>query len=106
MSAQILAERVLSEMGKHLQQNAAEVMNLRYSAATSGTTASGVTVVVPSTSAEQLGLQAAEINAFRRGMQEAADILREQLQALIAPEPEVPPAERVNGKAERIEPVY
>lgn len=111
MSAQILAERTLTEMGKHLQQNAAEVMNLRYSAATGamvnspgGGVAGGI--LMPASSAEDIGLQAIEINAYRRGMQEAADILREQLQQLIAPEPEVPPAERVNGAEKRPDPIY
>jgi hypothetical protein len=111
MSAQILTENTLARMGERLNEASIGVMNLRYSAATGATVnnagggAAG-SVLLPASTAEQIGLQAVEINAYRRGMQDAADILRHELQQLIAPDGPVPANEKGNGKAEHADPIY
>lgn len=113
MSATILTERTLTQITSRLNDNVIEVMNLRYrpsSAATAPGGKDGATIavgVVTAISAEEIGMRTAELNAYRRGMQDAADILRHEHQQLVAPDTPLPSAQ-ANGEAreEKIEAVY
>lgn len=108
MSATILMERAAAIMAQKVHDSATEVMNLRYRPATGGTVngaAGNAPVLIPAITAEEVGMIAAEANAYRRGMQDAMAILHHEHQQLVAPDQHVPGA---NGEAkeDRVEPIY
>lgn len=105
MSATLLKERVTVEIVALLNANAEKMLNLRYAPAQGAINNGSMIGVLPATTAEHIGLQAAELNAERRALMQAVAVLEEQHKELIAPDGPVPEAEKQNG-AERIEPVY
>lgn len=88
-------------MTVRVNENISNVANLRYQGATGAVINGAASVLMPAVTAEGLALQLLEYNAFARGMAEAKEIIKEELQRLIAPADE---GER--KPAEKQEPVY
>lgn len=109
MSATILKERVAAEIVNLLTDNAAKLLNLRHQPALTAMSNNVAVGVLPAVTAEQLGLQAAELNAERRALLMVAQVLEQQHQALVAPEekPDALVQPNGNGAAEpKVEPIY
>lgn len=114
MSATILKDRTLGVIVDLLNENARQMLNLQFRPAQQAIANAGQANqtsigVLPAVTAEQLGLQAAELNAERRALMQAASVIEEQHKILVAPEekPDALVQPNGNGAAEpRPEPIY
>lgn len=104
MSATELKDRILRELDGRIAQRIKGALDLRYRPAQIVTRQDGSTYAVPGVSAEEIALVTIEANAYRRGLEDAAEVVTEQHQKLVAPEPNL--VERAEKNGDEDEAIY